>query len=73
MNKENWLKPVSEEDVAEFAHKHMNLERIMVLEEAEDINYGKKRRSPKLEMGYFDNFCLRRGMGKGVCGAEGRI
>ena len=41
MNKENWLKPVSEEDVAEFAHKHMNLERIMVLEEAEDINYGK--------------------------------
>lgn len=41
MKKENWLSPVSKEDVAAFAFKHMNLERIMVLEEAEDINYGK--------------------------------
>lgn len=41
MKKENWLSPVSKEDVSAFAFKHMNLERIMVLEEAEDINYGK--------------------------------
>ena len=41
MNKENWLKPVSKEDVTDFAHTHMNLERIMVLEEVEDLNYGK--------------------------------
>ncbi|MBQ4541767.1 MAG: hypothetical protein IJA23_02825 [Clostridia bacterium] len=41
MKKENWLAPVSKNDVAGFAHKHMNLERIMVLEENEDLNYGK--------------------------------
>lgn len=41
MNKENWLEPVSKKDVASFAYKHMNLEKVMVLDEADDMCYGK--------------------------------
>ena len=41
MNKQNWLEPVSKKDVAEFAHKHINLEKITTLEESEDLSYGK--------------------------------
>ena len=41
MNKENWLQPISKNDVASFAHGQMNLEKIMVLEEVQDENYGK--------------------------------
>ena len=41
MNKESWLKPVSKDDVTSFAHNQMNLDKIMVLEEVQDENYGK--------------------------------
>ena len=41
MKKENWLKPVTKEDVKEFAFKQMNLKQITALEEMEDVNYGK--------------------------------
>ena len=41
MKKENWLKPVTKEDVREFAFKQMNLKQITALEEMEDVNYGK--------------------------------
>ena len=41
MNRENWLKPISKEDVAKFAYQNMNLEQIMMLNESEEENYGK--------------------------------
>ena len=41
MKKENWLKPVSKEDVKNFAFKNMNLKQVTSLEEKEDVNYGK--------------------------------
>ena len=41
MNKENWLKPVSKDDVEVFAHQYMNLGRIMTLDEVQDASYGK--------------------------------
>ena len=41
MKKENWLKPISKEDVKNFAFKNMNLKQVTSLEEKEDVNYGK--------------------------------
>lgn len=41
MKKENWLKPVTKEDVVDFANKHMNLKQIITLEECDDLSYGK--------------------------------
>ena len=41
MNRENWLKPISKEEVAKFAYQNMNLDQIMVLNESEEENYGK--------------------------------
>ena len=41
MNKQNWLEPVSREDAANFAQKHMNIETFRTVDELEDLNYGK--------------------------------
>ena len=41
MKKQNWLAPVSKNDVADFAYKNMNIDRITTLNEHEDLNYGK--------------------------------
>lgn len=59
MKKETWLKPISKNDVASFAHRHMNLEKIMVLEESEDENYGKF-----FQVGGFSNEPVISGWGK---------
>ena len=59
MNKESWLKPVSKDDVASFARNHMNLEKIMHLEEVADENYGKF-----FQVGGFTNEPVVSGWGK---------
>lgn len=41
MKKENWLSPITKEDVAEFVRSYMGLQQITTLEEAQDETYGK--------------------------------
>lgn len=59
MKRETWLEPVSKKDVAEFAHKHMNIEKITSLVESEDFNYGKF-----FEVGGFTNEPIMSAWGK---------
>lgn len=41
MKKENWLAPVSKEDVTAFAREIMNIENFTNIQELEDLSYGK--------------------------------
>lgn len=41
MKKEDWLEPISKEDVAKFAYEHMNIVKITELSQNDDFSYGK--------------------------------